>query len=93
MNWIMLPVVIALLAVIYALNQKSKKYLLMKMVQSKILHQMEYSEVAIIQGYNLVYAFIVVPILLMAIALLTGDAYTYNLTFSIVVYISTFLFL
>jgi hypothetical protein len=93
MNWIMLPVVIALLAVIYALNQKSKKYLLMKMVQSKILHQMEYSEIVIIQGYNLAYAFIVIPILLMAVALLTGNLYTYNLTFSIVVYISTFLFL
>jgi hypothetical protein len=93
MNWIVLPVIITLLIVVYSLNQKSKKYLLMKMVQSKILHQMEYSEAAIIHGYNLVYSFVIVPILLMAIALFTGSHYNYNFTFSVVVYVSTFMFL
>jgi hypothetical protein len=93
MNWIVFPVIIVLLMVVYSLNQKSKKYLLMKMVQSKILHQMEYSESLIIHGYNLAYSFIIIPVLLMAIALFTGNNYTYDFTFSLVVYISTFMFL
>lgn len=93
MNWILLPVIVTLLVVVYTLNTKSKRYLLMKIVQRTILNKIPYSENLIVQGYNLAYSFIIVPILLMAIALLFGSSYTYNFTFSIVVYISTFMLL
>lgn len=93
MNWIMLPVIATLLFVVYTLNEKSKRYLLMKIVQRTILNKIPYSENFIIQGFNLAYSFIIVPILLMAIALLLGSAYTYSFAFSVVMYISTFMLL
>lgn len=93
MNWVMLPVIIVLLVVLYALNEKSKRYLLMKIVQRTILNKIPYSENFIIQGYNVAYSFIVVPILLMAIALLLGTTYNYSFTVSVVVYLSTFMML
>lgn len=93
MNWIMLPAITALLFVVYKLQEKSKRYLLMKIVQRTILHKIPYSENLIIQGFNLTYSFIIVPILLMAIALLIGSSYTYSFTVSVVVYISTFMLL
>lgn len=93
MNWIMLPVIAALLFVVYTLNEKSKRYLLMKIVQRTILNKIPYSENFIIQAFNLAYSFIIVPILLMAIALLLGTTYIYSFTFSVVVYVSTFMLL
>lgn len=93
MNWILLPVIIALLVVVYMINQKSKHYLVMKIVQRTILNKIPYSENFIVQGFNLGYSFIIIPILLMAISLLIGSTYTYSFTFSAVVYISTFMLL
>lgn len=93
MNWVMLPVIIVLLVILYTLNEKSKRYLLMKIVQRTILNKIPYSENFIIQSYNVTYSFIIVPILLMAIALLLGTTYNYSVTVSVVVYLSTFMML
>lgn len=93
MNWVMLPVIIVLFVVLYTLNEKSKRYLLMKIVQRTILNKIPYSENFIIQGYNVAYSFIIVPILLMAIALLLGTTYNYSFIVSVVVYLSTFMML
>lgn len=93
MRWILLPVILALLIVVFLLSQKIKRYLLMKIVQSQILQQFAYSEDVVIQVSNLGYAFVIIPVLLMAFSLFMGQPYTYSLTVSVVVYISSFMLL
>lgn len=93
MNWWMLPVIIVFIGAIYIFSQKAKLHILRKIVSSQILKQVGLSEEWIIQGYNAVYAFVLVPVFLMAVALFTGAPLEYSLLFSIVVYGSSFLML
>jgi hypothetical protein len=93
MNWWLAPVIIVLIIVVSIINHKAKRYILMEMVKNNILNQIGRSDEIIIQGYNLFYAFIVVPILLMAFALMTGTSYNYNILFSVIVFTSSFMML
>jgi hypothetical protein len=93
MNWWMLPVIIVLIIVTLTISQKAKIYIIRKLVSTQILNQVGLSEDWIIQGYNLFYAFVLVPIFLMAFALFTGQSLEYSLIYSIVVYGSSFLML
>jgi hypothetical protein len=93
MNWWLAPVIIVLIIVVSIINHKAKRYILMEMVKNNILNQISRSDEIIIQGYNLFYAFIVIPILLMAFALMTGTSYNYNILFSVIVFTSSFMML
>jgi ABC-type iron transport system FetAB permease component len=93
MNWWMLPVIIILIIVTLTISQKAKLHIIRKLVSTQILNQVGLSEDWIIQSYNLFYAFILVPIFLMAVALFTGQPLEYSLIYSIVVYGSSFLML
>jgi hypothetical protein len=93
MNWWLAPVIIVLIIVVSIINHKAKRYILMEMVKNNILNQIGRSDEIIIQGYNLFYAFIVIPILLMAFALMTGTSYNYNILFSVIVFTSSFMML
>jgi ABC-type iron transport system FetAB permease component len=93
MNWWMLPVIIILIIVTLTISQKAKLHIIRKLVSTQILHQVGVSEEWIIQGYNLLYSFVLVPIFLMAFALFTNQPLEYSLIYSIVVYGSSFLML
>ena len=89
----MLPVIIILIIVTLTISQKAKLHIIRKLVSTQILHQVGVSEEWIIQGYNLLYSFVLVPIFLMAFALFTNQPLEYSLIYSIVVYGSSFLML
>jgi ABC-type iron transport system FetAB permease component len=93
MNWWMLPVMIIFIIITLTISQKAKLYIIKKIVITQILKQVGISEDWVIQGYNLFYAFVLVPIFLMAFALFTNQPLEYSLIYSIVVYGSSFLML
>jgi hypothetical protein len=94
MNWWMLPVMLALSFVVLQLSRKTKLYVIKQLVVSNILKQTGLSEEWAIQIHNLIFSFVVVPILFLIIALFTYDtSYHYNWVISVVVYLSTFIVL
>ena len=93
MNWWLVPVIVVFVIGLYSLSQKAKTYVLMQIVKNQILKDLGGTEEWIIQGYNILYAFIAVPILFMAVSLFTGTPYEYRLLYSIVFYASTFMIL
>lgn len=94
MNWWMIPVMLALVVVIMQLSKKTKIYVMKQLVMSNILKQTGLSEEWAIQIHNLIFAFVVVPVIFLIIALFRYDtSYSYNWMISIVVYLSTFVVL
>jgi hypothetical protein len=93
MNWWMLIVMVLLSVVTFIVSQKARIYILQKIVRTKILSQVSISEEWVIQGFNLFYAFVLVPIFLMAFALFTNQPLEYSLIYSIIIYGSSFLML
>jgi hypothetical protein len=93
MNWWLLPVIIVFLIVLYTISEKAKTYLLMQMVKNQILKDVGVAEDLIIQSYNLLYSFVIIPILFMAVSLLMGTPYEYSFLYSVIFYASTFILL
>ena len=85
---------LALVVVIMQLSKKTKIYVMKQLVLSNILKQTGLSEEWAIQMHNLIFAFVVVPVIFLIIALFRYDtSYNYNWMISIVVYLSTFVVL
>jgi hypothetical protein len=93
MNWWFGLITVLLLIVITIINQKAKKYIIMQMVRNNILKQAGASEEVVIYGYNLVYSFIIVPIVLMSFSLFTNTPFEYNIVYSVLMFISSFILL
>ena len=94
MNWWMVPVMLGLIVIIMQLSKRTKIYVMKQMVLSNILKQTGLSEEWAIQIHNLIFAFVVVPVIFLIIALFRYDtSYSYNWMISIVVYLSTFVVL
>lgn len=91
MNWVMIPIIIVYVAVIYQIRQKIRNKILMNMVRKNILNSKKpFNPDLIIQGYNLVFAFILLPILFLSWSMLFySTPYTYNWLYSVVAYTVT----
>jgi hypothetical protein len=90
----MVPVMLGLIVIIMQLSKRTKIYVMKQMVLSNILKQTGLSEEWAIQIHNLIFAFVVVPVIFLIIALFRYDtSYSYNWMISIVVYLSTFVVL
>lgn len=87
MNWIMLPVMLVYVTLIYLIRQKVRDYLLLRMVRKNILKTITgYQTDLIIHGYNIAFAFILLPILFMGVSLFLGYTTSYNWLYSFVAY-------
>jgi hypothetical protein len=89
MNWIMLPILFIYMIVIYQLRQKVRQYLLMNIVRQSVLKVMGHFDNTeiVITIYNLVFAFVLLPIFFIGVSLLIGHSpYAYNWLYSFVAY-------
>lgn len=93
MNWIMLPVLLVYVGLVVILQQKLKSVILQAIVRSKILKVMGgHSTVVAIEAYNIVFAFVLIPIFFLGLAMFFNDIpYQYNWYISIAAYVSSFL--
>lgn len=93
MNWIMLPVLLVYVALVVILQQKLKNVILQAIVRSKILKIMGgRSTIIAIETYNIVFAFVLIPIFFVGLAIFFNDIpYRYNWYISIAAYVSSFL--
>ena len=89
----MLLAMAILITTTFIASQKAKIYIVQRIVVTKILSQISLSEEWIIQGYNLFYAFVIIPIFLMAFSLFTNQPLEYSLIYSIIIYASSFVLL
>ena len=90
----MVPVMLALVVVVVQLSKKTKLYVMKQLVLSNIVKPTGLSEEWAIQIYNVIFSFVVVPVIFLIVALFRQDmSYGYNWMISIVVYLSTFVVL
>ena len=88
MNWIMLPVIAIYIIVVFQIRKKIRDSVLRNMVRKNILNsQNPFNPEFIIQGYNLIFAFVLLPVLFVSWAMLFGSLpYTYNWLYSVIAY-------
>jgi hypothetical protein len=91
MNWIMIPVILIYVAVIYQIRHKIRQHILMNIVRQNILNSRNpFNPEFMIQGYNLVFAFVLLPILFLSLSMLFNSfPFTYNWLYSIIAYAVT----
>ena len=91
MNWFFIPVLAVYLYIIFKMREKIKLFIIIQMVQSQILKQVQADPTTIaIHGFNLIAAFVLMPIFFLGWALLFQNIpYSYNWMYSVIAYAST----